>query len=229
MKRLKGARHKDEAGRNAWMKLATWQVKGGMLAVGMAALVCGVALAFGQEGTSRPAEAAAPLRLAVVDIDKVLSESGEWSDCQDERHRLEDQMRRTLDKHERQLRVLRSDYENAPPGTEAAAEKREQLEAALRQYDERKGEFEEKLRRQQVESLSKLFNEVGEIIRTYAEENGIDLVLRKQNLSVSPSQPVELGVVVTTAHVLYARPGYDITDAIVQELNSRYPGEIREK
>ena len=169
------------------------------------------------------------MKVAVVDVDKVLSQSEAWSDSLDEYQRLQEQMRRSLEKHERQLRVLRAECENAPPGTDAAVEERVRLEAALREYEERKGEFELKLHDQRIESLSRLFNEISDIIRSYAVENRVDLVLRKQDLTVSPSQPVELGVVVTTVHVLYARESYDITDAIVRELNARYPGEIRER
>ena len=65
--------------------------------------------------------------------------------------------------------------------------------------------------------------------RTTEEQVARVLKLKKQNLSVSSAQPVELGVVLTTAHVLYAREDYDITDSIARELNARYPGEMREK
>jgi len=192
------------------------------------ALALGAMLGAGQEAPDG-ANVNAPFKLAVVDLDEVLNRSEQWADCQKEGRALEDRMRRSLDKHEAQIRVLRTEYENLPPGTDAAVRTRDRLEAALLRYQEARGEFERQLRDQRTESLGKMFNEISAVIERYAQRHGIDLVLKKQDLRVSPTQPVELGIIVTTAHVLYARESYDITDAIVQELNARYPGEIREK
>ncbi len=201
----------------------------GLSLIVMSALVFGSMPASGQEEAPEAGKVSAPFKLAVVDLDEVLTQSEEWSDYLDESQRLQEKMRRTLEKYERQLRILRSEYENLPPGTDLAGEKQRQLENALRQYRESRNEFEEQLRKQRVESLSKLFNQINEIVKRYAEENDIDLILKRQKLDVSPRQPLELGVVVTTAQVLYARERYDVTDAIVRELNARYPGEIKER
>jgi len=211
------------------MKLSTGRFWSRLAVAFVVVLLSGIKVACGQEGASHDVQGAAPIKVAVVDVDKVLSQSEAWSDSLDEYQRLHEQMRRSLEKQERQVRVLRAECENAPPGTDAAVEKRARLEAALREYEERRGEFEQKLHDQRIGSLSRLFNEISDIIRSYAVENKVDLVLRKQDLTVSPSQPVELEVVVTTAHVLYARESYDMTDAIVRELDARYPGEVRER
>jgi Skp family chaperone for outer membrane proteins len=168
-------------------------------------------------------------RLAVVNLDKVLERSERWADFQEELQRSQDKTRRTLEKYEREIRVLRSEYDNLPPGTDLAAETRGKIETSMREYRDAQTQLETEMRRQRMQALSEVFNQVNEIIRQYAQANNIDLVLKKQDLTVSATQPVELGVIVATADVLFARDTFDITDDIVRDLNARYPKEIKEK
>jgi Skp family chaperone for outer membrane proteins len=175
------------------------------------------------------AEKPVAFRLAVVDMDRVMDKCEQWADYLEQRNGLQDKMRRALQQYDRQARMLRSEYENLPPGSDAAREKGLALEEALRLYDETQRDFEQELRREHMQALGDLFNKVSAAIREYAEQNEIDLVLKKQELDVSAAQPVEMGMVITTAQVLYVQERYDITPTIVEALNARYPGDIKEK
>jgi len=199
-------------------------------AVLAAALLIGVAFAAGEpEGAGKPAPApAAALKVAVVDLDKVFDKSEEWKDCQEESRRMADRLRRTGDKYEAQRRILTSELENLPPGEERDR-KGAELRATAEEAQSTTARLQADLVRQRRESLGKVFNRVGGIIARYAEENGIDLVLKRQDLRVSPDQPAEMNVVLTTAHVLYARASFDITDEIIKRLNADYPKEVLDK
>lgn len=220
------------------MKRSTGPVAGlaraSAAACALTVVALGAMLAAGQEPAApAPAEAGAqpvrPLRLAVVDLDEALEQSEEWQDHQEQRARLMEAMRRTLNKYDHQIRILRNEYGDLPPGTDAAAEKLAEIETTVGEFRNVKDGFDEKLDAQRRESLSTMFNKVADLLQQYAEANDIDLVLRKKSLRVSSGRPTELGVTVATADVLYVGEQFDVTDAIVEELNARYPREIREK
>jgi len=206
---------------------------GGIAAAATAAL--GVALAFaaiaGVEGGSEaPAPSpAAGLRLALVDVDRVLDQSEQWADFQEEHRLLQEKRRRTLDKLRARIRILRSEYENLPPETEERAAKKAEIEQALGDYDKTRQGFESQLADQRTRALRNMFNRINEVVRAYAEEKELDLVLKRQDLRVSADKPVEMGVLLATADVLYARSSFDITVAIVQRLNESYPTEITDR
>ncbi|MFP4027212.1 MAG: OmpH family outer membrane protein [Candidatus Brocadiia bacterium] len=184
--------------------------------------VAGEKNAAGSDGTQK-------LKIAVVDLDRILKESERWKDFLNEHEQMEQKAKRTLKKYQTQIRILRSDYENLPQGTERAAKKRSKIRTAVEEYQKVKSKFETEMQNHRLESLSDMFNTINEIITLHAREHDLDLVLKKQDLSVSASQPKELGVIVATADVLFAENKFDITHDILKELNARYPGEIQEK
>ncbi|MBS3763589.1 MAG: OmpH family outer membrane protein [Planctomycetes bacterium] len=169
------------------------------------------------------------LKIAVVDLDRILKESERWKDFLNEHEQMEQKAKRTLKKYQTQIRILRSDYANLPQGTERAAKKRSKIRTTVEEYQKVKNKFETEMQNHRLESLSDMFNTINEIITLHAREHDLDLVLKKQDLSVSASQPKELGVIVATADVLFAENKFDITQDVLKELNARYPGEIQEK
>jgi Skp family chaperone for outer membrane proteins len=191
------------------------------------ALAIGAAPAGGQ---SKDAPAAGSgLRLAVVDVQKVFEQSQEWQDRQEKHRRLLDATRRSLAKYDRQVRVLRSEYENLPPGTDAVVEKRAQLEAALKEYQVAQDELERQLRAQRTESLSQMWGKINSLLEQYARANGIDLVLKKRGVQPSGAETAELGLIMATTDVLYVSERFEITNEIIKELNAQYPAEIKSR
>ncbi len=207
----------------AWMIAAH-----AVLWVGIAVLLPGAVMrgARAQEGA---ADAGRRFRLAVVDLDMVLTRSEQWADHQEESQRLRETSRLTLEKYERQVRVLRLDLQNLPPGAPEAAAKRDGIEKAMLEYRQARDGFDQQLGAMRIAALGTVFNDINSVIEQHAREHGLDLVLKKQDLTVSPKQPSELGVIIATANVLYARDSYDITDAVVEALNARYPEEIKDR
>jgi Skp family chaperone for outer membrane proteins len=166
------------------------------------------------------------LSLAVVDLDKVFEQSGEWQDHLEQRRQMVETMRRTLSSYDRQIRMLRDDYANMPPGTDAASEKLQEIDAAAREFGTTRDGFEQQLAEQHAAALSAMFNKIGALLEVYAKENGIDLVLKKQNVRVSSADPAELGVIVATTEVLYASDEFDVTDVIVKQLNAQWGQDL---
>ncbi|MDP6106889.1 MAG: OmpH family outer membrane protein [Candidatus Brocadiia bacterium] len=186
-------------------------------------------LSFAQgDGAPPAAPPAAPLKLVVADLDEVFNQSAEWKDYEEEARRIMEQMRRVRERYDRLLGILKTEYDNLPPGA-ARDKKRTAIEAAVQDGQKAYAEKQDLLLKHRRESLDGMFNKIHKVINEYAEENGVDLVLKKQDLSVSANQPLEMDLILATAHVLYARDEFDVTAEVVRRLNADYPREIRDR
>jgi len=169
------------------------------------------------------------LRIAVVDIERVFSNCAEGHDYEESRRLTLDKMNRTIRRLERQLRLLRSEYENLAPGTEAAAQKGKETQEAIKHYQQTKQRFESDMAAEHNRFLRQMFAKIGEAAEQYATNNGVDLVLRKHNLKTFLSEPSQANVFVATVNVLYSHKRFDVTDRIIALLNATYAAEIEVK
>jgi Skp family chaperone for outer membrane proteins len=182
-----------------------------------------------QPAASAPALAAAELRVAVVDMERVLAGSREWQDNVAERSRMQETARRTLTKLARENQVLRNEYENLPPGTDERQAKAAEVDAALRRYQQTEQELEGAIARRHEEAVRNLFGKLSRVVAAYAREHGISLVLKKQSIDVTEPQTPEQSLQMATMDVLYADPALDISADVVELLNAQYSGPIEEK
>jgi len=207
-------------------------LRGKALAVPGLLLLVGVIAALGLwasalEGAGdRPA---AVLKVAIVDMSRVLKESREWRDAVEERARVLDTMKRTLNKLSRRNQVLRNEYENLPPGTEERQQKAAEIERALQEFQQTRVDLEEQIARQHDKSVRGLFGKLNRIVAAYAQQNGVQLVLKKQDVDLAEPETVEQSLQIATTEVLYADPALDISDAVVEALNAAYEGPIEVK
>ena len=177
-------------------------------------------------------EATAPergLRVAVVDMSTVLRSSKQWRDAGEERMRLMEQMSLTLGKLGQHVQVLRNEYGNLPPGTEERAQKEREIAEALDKLQTTRREFETQIAEHHNRAGRELFQKITEAVRDHAEENDIDLVLKKQQLDFTGVETVEQSLLLATTEVLYARTTLDISEAVVERINADYPGPIEVK
>lgn len=188
----------------------------------LVSLVVGVRAARAGSGTQG-------LRVAVVDLSGVFRASEEWKDYEAKRRDMLEKMERTLGKLQRQAQVLRSEYQNLAPGTEERASKRQELQEALQKFQETQNNFQQDVSQKYNDFLYTMFTRVSEEVKKYAEENEIDVVLKKTRLEKSPAAPEQTDLLIATANVLYAGQRVDITDQIAERLNANYPGQIEVK
>jgi len=199
------------------------------LLVGVAAAVLAIVGASAGAQQSQAAVPAAVMRVAVVDMTKVLQGSQQWRDAVEERARLVDTMKRTLNKLARQTQLLRNEYETLAPGTEERQSKAAEIEKALQEFQQTRLELEGKIAEQHEESVHRLFAKLNRVVSVYATEHGISLVLKKQDFQLAGPQSAEQSLQMATADVLYADAALDISEPIVAALNAEYAAPIEVK
>jgi len=191
----------------------------------VAALAAGVVLRAEQR-TEEVQSRGERLRIAVVDVGQLLRQSREWADCEQKRKMMLDTMDRTLRKLERQVLVLRSEYENLAPGTEAMREKKKQIEDATREFQETQRRFQNDIAKTYNASVRRISEKIVTVVERYAKANGIDIVLKKHLLNSPRFAPSQAELFLVGTDVLYSDEKLDVTEQIVALLNADYPSEI---
>ena len=197
-----------------------------LLAIAAASALASVPRAVSGGERDAPAVLAGGLRVAVVDMDRVLQKSAEWRDSTEERTRILDRRKRALTNLSRSVQVLSNHYESLPPGTDERRSKGRQVEQALNELQQGRLEFDELIAQHHNEAVRRIFRKVSAAVKAYSEEHGINLVLKRQAFDFAGPETVEQGLMIATTEVLYADPALDISEAITQRLNAAYPAPI---
>ena len=198
------------------------------LVIAVAIICCAAWIALAAEDSSAQ-NAPAGLRIAVVDMQKVLSKSKQWQDAAEERMQLLQNAKTTLAKLTEQAQVLKNDYDSLPPGTKEQAEKKRQVAEAIQKLQQVNRDFETKITAHHNKSARLVFQNISDAVKSYAEENDLSLVLKKQTIDTSQTGGAEQNLLLATTEVLYASPELDISAAIIERLNADYSGPIEAK
>jgi Skp family chaperone for outer membrane proteins len=167
--------------------------------------------------------------VAVVDMPKLLRGSAQWRDLAAQEARMLDDMQRVLAKLGRQVQVLRNEQANLPPGTDEARKKEADLQQAVAEHERTRRDLEAQIARQHNEAVRTILDRIGQAVGSYAQEHGVDLVLKKQSLNVGGPETVEQNLLMVAADVLYASPALDVSEAVIQKLNATYEAPIQVK
>lgn len=197
-----------------------------MLGLCVARAEDGTREADAEDASSKASERFAPPTVAVVNVRKVLSRCSQWKDARGEIERIQAKAESTLEKLQRRIRTLQIDYENLPTGTDRAQKQRKELRDAMEDYQETGEKYEEQLSEKRDEALSRILTQINSVVDEYADDHGIDVVLKSGDIGRDDgSSPEAVRAVLqraATADVLYANDRYDISDEIAERLDASY-------
>jgi Skp family chaperone for outer membrane proteins len=186
-------------------------------------LLCGLALpaAFAHAQGSN-------VRIAVVDAARVFNEMQETKDTQaqmqEERNRLEAVGKEKAD----ELNKLKAQRDQLKPGAPGYEEMTDKLNDSYNDFQAWRASAQAKGERNQKRQVATLFQKLEAATSQVAQSQGYDLVLAKQQ----PQLPENLDAVkyeqvvqiLSARNVLYAAPRADISNDVIQVLNTNYKG-----
>jgi outer membrane protein len=164
---------------------------------------------------------AAELRIAVVDMEKVMEESPAAAKVEQAVKEAEEEfvseresMLKTRDKLRREFEDIREEASNEALSEKGKREKIEEAEEKLAELKEYQEELQQtgmarrrRLREQKVRAHRKVIGGLRERIGAYASEQGFDLVLNSSGLGVDG---IEM--------VVYSKADMDITDEVIENV-----------
>lgn len=191
-----------------------------LVGVGLSLVMWGASAAQGQAG--RPSvQAGGDARVALVDVAYVFKNYDKFNRNYEVMKKEVKQREQEIVEAQTELKNLLTQKQNFTPDSpnfkqidQKLAQKKAELELLAQNS---RTEFTQK----EASLYHQTYQEVEAVIRTYAERNGITLVLRASRDEESSSSNPQEVIKQVSQQVIYAVPGMDITEQILATLNAK--------
>lgn len=139
-------------------------------------------------------------KIAYIDSQKILYESQAGKEEYKQLSAMKDQRAAELEKKQEKLKTMNEQLQakSATMSTAARDDMEAKYDKELKDYNRALKDAQDDLKRKEMEFLKPFSKDLDEIIKTYSEKNGIEIVLDKQNPAI-----------------VYAAPKIDITSQII--------------
>ncbi|PYN74046.1 MAG: hypothetical protein DMD96_31385 [Candidatus Rokuibacteriota bacterium] len=157
-----------------------------------------------------PAASGATMRIAYIDVQRVLARSSSGVAAREQLEREKTAMQREMDGKRVELEKLRDELEKKAPlmAADARREKQEQYERKRRDAARQMDDFQKELEKKEQVLLQRVLQELSGVIDKVGKERGYYLIVEKRGASV-----------------LYASPDADLTDEIIRAYDQQAPGK----
>lgn len=195
-----------------------------------AALFCGACgalvwspLARGQNGkpAAHAAREAPPLKIAVIDVGAILAEYKKYEDVKEELVTAEKSAFEKSEQLAQQGKELEKKLAKLDRGTPEYLELEQKVQKAAGDYQFFGAVQRKDLKQRKVEAHAKVFNDIAQAVKKFAEKNNYTLVLQinREALAAKSYRYAEAAL---AQEVLHHSPNDDITDPILAYLNQQY-------
>jgi Skp family chaperone for outer membrane proteins len=184
----------------------------------------------GKPAASDAAGPAAPaLKIGYVDFARVWNEYRRSGDFDNEYKALRLELGNQDRTRAEEIARYNAQIEKLAMGTPDRLELEEKVKAALKEEEEFRRKCVEDLN---VRFISMLNQQVAEVLReiaAIAKEGNYDLIIKDQTPDPNVNSRGEALLQLGQRVVLYAKPEYDLTSAVIKRLNDKYAAEQKRK
>ncbi len=156
----------------------------------------------------------AQLKIAVVDIYKVLNESEKGKKAVADLQNILESRQKILEEKQKKIQMLREEYERKKSvlSEDARKTKEDEIERLGRELQRTAVDYQIELEKKQNEITQSMLKEIREIINEIAQKEGYDLILEKAEQIV-----------------VYVTNNIDITDKVISFYNQKAPSLKQKK
>ncbi|NIO17338.1 MAG: hypothetical protein GTN70_10180 [Deltaproteobacteria bacterium] len=146
------------------------------------------------------------IKIAIIDVNKVLNESKEGTEAKEKMKTRYDELQKRLSNKQEELKTMRDDLENQKIilGKEKIKEKEEEMEKEMVEFRKVVAESEKEMRDTESAYTQEILKKIKATVDVLAKEKGFNLVVDR------------------SGGVVYADEGLDITSTIIETLNKEY-------
>jgi Skp family chaperone for outer membrane proteins len=187
-----------------------------------------------QEAAKTPAaDAAAPaphaLKIGYVDFSRVWIEYRRRGDFSNDYKQLQLDVANQDRTRNEEIARYNAQIEKLAMGTPERLELEEKAKTAVKEGNEFRRKATEDLNAKFVAMLNRLFGDVLQEVDAVAKEGNYDLIIKDQTPDPKVTNRDEAILQLGQRVVLYAKPEYDLTSAVIQRLNDKYTAEQKKK
>jgi Skp family chaperone for outer membrane proteins len=174
-------------------------------------------------GEPAPAPAPRALRIAVVNIDRVLSE---YKKSNDRYEQIEADFAEITKEFAQKVQFVREEQarlaEDARTDRVAYLEKKQRIELELAKLAKEEKEMVARRTEKEIEAMMEVWSDTITAVAKYAKDAGLDMVIKQQELSKTPKAKSTFHRRVGAMTVLYSAAHLDITDEVIRQMNTEY-------
>ncbi|HKQ63628.1 MAG TPA: OmpH family outer membrane protein [Methylomirabilota bacterium] len=173
-------------------------------------LVVGVVLAVADSGVAQQPAPAASVRIAYIDVQRVLARSSAGVAAREQLEREKAVMQKEMDSKRVELEKMRDELEKKGPlmTPDARREKQEGFERKRRDAARMMDDFQKELEKKEQALLQRVLQELSGVIERVGKEKGYYMIVEKRGASV-----------------LYASTDADLTDEIIRAYDQAAPAK----
>ncbi|MDG2200929.1 MAG: OmpH family outer membrane protein [Phycisphaerales bacterium] len=163
-----------------------------------------------------------PTVVGTVDLEATFNGLEEWSQVQVSLTQRADQMQEEITRRQDELESLETDLEDYPQGSAKFKEamKRYQMAAielqGYVQFQQRKHQ------RFNDQTIFALYDKIKLAARTLADEQGYDIILVDDSVVEIPENSENILAQISSRRVLFAREQMNVTDQLIESMNTMY-------
>jgi len=163
------------------------------------------------------------VRIALVDVDRVLQEYKKGNDRYEQiRKELEPRLNTIRQKAQAIRDEQRRLAASVPKDKVKFLKKTQELKLRIAELERDEKLFLAKKTAKEIDAMMEVWNDVIAAVSKYAKENGIDMVLKQQVRSNKPKRKETFYRNVRARTVLYCAAHLDITEKLITQLNTGY-------
>jgi Skp family chaperone for outer membrane proteins len=197
------------------------------------AILAGIVVAVGAStsgnkiSAQQPAAPAAPAptsKIAVVNLQKVIKDYVKFKNMQAEMKAKADGYRQTMEAFATQIKNKQTQADQPTTSSEMKERLIKEIKDLQRQGQDKGEEFQANLQKAQFEQLVATYKDISAAVEAFARARGIEMVMQYQD-GVGPEMYLPAFFTRRMSNgacqPLYTAPGVDITESVIQMLNSR--------
>jgi len=160
--------------------------------------------------------------VAVLDVQAVFDQLDERTQIQANLQTQKEELRQEAEDRRQQVNQLQQDLSILQPGSDQYKQKQRQAQLkaielkAWMEFQNRRVESENALQ------LERLYRDVVQAAGRVAEENGFELVLLREEVDFENLKPKQVGAKIYNRKVVWAKSGLDISDLVIQRMNTEF-------
>lgn len=175
------------------------------------------------------AKEASQLKIGVVNINQALDKYEKRKELEKQFMALTAETEQQLRHKQAEIKSLREEIQLLDMGSESRRKNEEMFEKKMMYLQLEEKMAETKLGRKEREFFEELYRDVRIEVDNIGKKENFDLVLKKEDLELKSADIMELRLKIGISTVLYYSDALDITEKVIEALNSRYFKQIEEK
>ena len=172
---------------------------------------------------------ASRLKIGVVNINQVLNKYEKRKELEKQFMSLQTEAEQRLRQKQTEIKSLQEEIQLLDMGSESRRKNEEMFEKKMMYLQLEEKMAETKLNRKQKELFEELYQDIRNEIDILGKRGNFGLILKKEDLDLKSSDLVELRLKIGISTVLYYSDALDVTDRVIEGLNSRFFKMIEEK